>query len=272
MGRIRRRTLKGFAYVAGVALQVAAAAALTLMSAVKSTSGTTFPAIFAFLQDPYDWIKGSDWWLALLFAGIGVVGKVSRDWGGSPRVWRIIQAMLNEMQKRAFKDSDEALHFHRVTLFQHRKSRFMLRWSKGRGPRAGWLFPVARSGFTSQTSDSVFLAPDDADNAEGVAGHAWRGNGTIVNEVGVPDLGTDSSDAAIKDYADATWVSEDWVRKRLEDKKNCPRSFCGVPIEVKGKRYGVLLLDSRKPENILDPNSPLYRITALMLGELLAEA
>jgi hypothetical protein len=37
-----------------------------------------------------------------------------------------------------------------------------------------------RSGHTTQKTKTIFLAPDDAGNAEGVAGQVWASDQTII--------------------------------------------------------------------------------------------
>jgi len=117
----------------------------------------------------------------------------------------------------------------------------------------------------------VFLAPDDADAAEGVAGLAWSCNKMIpVSEL--PDLYADQTDENIRVYATRTWLSPDLVKKRLNKRYAMARSYLGIPIEVKGKRWGVLVLDSRGSDGILKPEGlryDTYKVMAKFLERLL---
>ena len=197
---------------------------------------------------------------------------------GPPWIWKAIQAVFNEFGERAFnRKDDDPVHYHRVTLFQYvqlwKLGRLWLypwRWQAGRLPWSGWLVPVARSGHTTKRCNAVFLAPDDADRAEGVAGQVWATNSQILVEE-LPALDSSSSDEVIADYATRTFVPEEWVRARLT--KPLPRSLCGVPIEVDGRIWGVLVLDSRVPKAIKPKKvSDLVDFVGIVLRHLLRRA
>jgi hypothetical protein len=50
------------------------------------------------------------------------------------------------------------------------------------------------------------------------------------------------------------------------------RSYLGIPIEVKGKRWGVVVLDSRDPNGIKPPDGvtyATYKVMAKFLERLL---
>jgi hypothetical protein len=78
----------------------------------------------------------------------------------------------------------------------------------------------------------------------------------------------------IGEYARRTWVDEEWLKARLRQKKPCARSFCGMPVEANGKRWGVIVLDSRIEDGIRNPNRywRMYRLVAVFLGTLVERA
>lgn len=155
-------------------------------------------------------------------------------------------AILGEIQDALFGDTGDDDAHHRITLFE--RVRFQLAVTqdsngKWRGPWSHWLVPMARSGHGSQITNVRFLCPDDTDNAQGVAGRAWARK----EAVGVEDLLTisrSSSEDDLHSYAESTYVSVKWVRKR----RPRARSLMGFRVEdKKGEPWGVLVIDSRSP-------------------------
>lgn len=200
-----------------------------------------------------------------------------------PWVWESVHKLLDKYRGMVFTITDQdAEHEHRLTLFRRTccllwiwpfRCRFWP-WGKRRFPWSGWLAPVERSGQTTQRTGTVFLVPDDADNVEGVAGQTWSRN-KVVHVKNLPDLSTTPTPEQIAEYARNTWVSEDWVKQRLRSGKPFSRCLYGVPIEVDGERWGVIILDSRNPDSI-KPNSPKFsanmKLLPMFLEELLKRA
>jgi len=123
-------------------------------------------------------------------------------------------------------------------------------WGRGRFIFAGWLIPVARSGHANKRCSSVFLAPDDIDYAEGIAGQTWAvgKSGNLVLPVqNLPKLTEDTQQVDREAYAQATNVSVKWVDWRIRKNKACAQSYAGRPIEVNNELWGVLVIDSRSP-------------------------
>lgn len=119
-------------------------------------------------------------------------------------------------------------------------------------------------------SSSAFWAPDDADNAQGIAGAAWAGEKTIYAE-GLPNIVAKSSDNDINTYAHQGMVTAKWLKMSLKKKPTgWPRALCGMPLEVDGKRWGAIVIDTRL-ESIPthDPIEIFYRHYAKVLGRLL---
>jgi len=202
-------------------------------------------------------------WILLpgLLLGVGVTQFVRRMIG-PPFVWETIHRLLDHVREEVFGSYIEPVHYHRVTLFKYVKWRFTWRSKGGRPRRSGWLVPVERSGHTSRQTKVAFWAPDDADLAEGVAGHTWAVRKAIWVS-SLPDLGTDMSEQAYSAYAKASWVSVEELRREAP----LARSFYGIPIEITGKPWGVIVLDSRNPTLIKDRGS--LRLLATGLGKLL---
>jgi len=188
------------------------------------------------------------WWLWPLVTLVMISARLADKkfcdrWG-----YEAVKEMLELLRERAFPSNSDPQHHHRVTLFRYRGWRVCLRaW-----PWSGWLVPVVRSGYTTQHRRTCFLAPDNADKAEGVAGRAWSTGSVVIvpdkdkNESALPALnktGRKPNDIRLlaDAYAKATYVSVDWALKNMPD----ARSFMGIPVMVKGQPWGVIVVDSR---------------------------
>ena len=192
------------------------------------------------------WVRGGDalvWLQNVAWVGIPFLilflgfAKVLRDAIGPPWVWTVVQRVLDQFQELAFADRSGPKHHHRVTLF--RIARFSKPWRRWPGRR--YLVPVARSGHATMQCSVVFRIPDSADNAEGVAGRTWAER-KVVPVSGLPAITGAVPDEVRHEYARKTWVSRKWLRAWAEP---AARSFLGIPVEVGGKPWGVIVLDSR---------------------------
>lgn len=208
-------------------------------------------------------ISWNQQWAWLLIPGfLALVGVLEffRRWIGNPRVWGIIHVALDELQDRLFGKADDELHEHRVTLFK----RVRWKWCKRQRFWHGWLVPVERSGHTTQNTDIAFMAPDKADKVEGVVGKAWaRRQPVFVNEL--PDLSGSPPDSAIREYAKKSHMNPAETKKRLP----LARSLCACPVEVKGERWGVIVVDSRKEKINKAQFRKYYKLIARVLGKTL---
>jgi len=244
----------------------------------------------AFLQQTCAWLK-SQGKVGIIIVGVlfPVCQKLSNSIG-APWVQITLRDLIEEFRKQVFarETQSDPAHYHRVTLFRRvgltsvifwfvppgfRLPPFFQRrfWNRDplRGPGSGWLVPVARSGHATKQNISVFLAPDDADNAEGVAGEVWARN-RALHKRGLPDFSGQPNEESIQEYAHGTFIPVQWVKERVEQKKPLPRSLYGMPIEIKGKLWGVLVLDSRNPNGIkADKVKQVHRMVAVMLSRLL---
>jgi hypothetical protein len=279
---MRQATVRSLAYYVFYGLQISAIAGSALLGPLLRADIEKAGQWLPILGKCLDWVQESGWWLVLGLALTIASAKVACSLIGQPWVWQALHSILDEFQKNAFRiEGNDPLHYHRVTLFRRVRFRWLLRprrsrwwpWGTKRMPWSGWLVPVLRSGHTTQRTDAAFLAPDDADNAEGIVGQTWSCRRVLFLE-NLPNLEGSPSEADIVEYAHKTWVSKALIEDRLRRRKPCARSFCGIPVEVKGKPWGAIVLDSRSGNGILnpDPNWPPYRLMSLFLGKLVEKA
>jgi hypothetical protein len=208
------------------------------------------------------------WWAmpVIYFANIGLQGvakSVSPPW-----VWETVRAILDQLQRHAFPHvQGELQQYNRVTLFKHVR----WRWAACKWPWSGWLVPVERSGYTTRKTDTAFLAPDDGDRAEGVAGRAWAESGT-VSKSNLPNVTDNSPEEDLKRYADETFISVEKLRARLKAKKRVALSLTAFPVEVKNRVWGVVVFDSRSKQPFPDEAVEVFRLVGTCLGKLLGGA
>ncbi len=170
--------------------------------------------------------------MVLISIALGGFASFLRRQIGPPWVWKYVHFLLDTFRKHVFDDEDGEVHHHRVTLFKHRRCRAW--WTFGVG--GGWLVPVERSGHTTLKRRTSFRAPDNADRAEGIAGYTWSCRRNVYVE-NLPDISKpDVSDAEIEAFASQSHCNVRWVRRRKH--RCCSRSYCGIPVEVKGERWG----------------------------------
>ena len=146
---------------------------------------------------------------------------------------------------REFADEKESDLTHRVTLFRFIEFRPSLIFTHFKLPWHGCLVPFERSGEYRLTSSTVLLASkENPDGAQGVAGVVFKKRlCEAINNL--PGIDKDSNDQTIERYAKDTNCPRKWIDERREKGAILPRSFWGIPIEVNGKIWGVLLIDSR---------------------------
>lgn len=128
---------------------------------------------------------------------------------------------------------DDPETHHRLTLFVANKKQTRLD-----------IF--ARSAEATRGSQTNFrIHADDESQCEGIAGAAWYLNTIVIvpgdNDPELPDLVNNNNETNIKQYAEKTNVSSDRVRKHIWP----ARSYAAMTIRVKGKKWGILVLDSR---------------------------
>jgi hypothetical protein len=215
-------------------------------------------------------IRNRAWWLILLFSLIGILSQLIRSRIGTNVVWQTVQYLLDQYREELFgSKDDQAQFFHRITLFKHVK----WHWGLVRWPWSGWMIPVARSGNKTRKYIAKFRASsDDPDNAEGIAGQAWA-NERPLQIYGLPDINTnDTSEDDLNEYASKGLVQVSWLQKRKKKNKNNARSMLGIPVEVKGKTWGAMVVDSRRADEILSETAlkkQKYKNLVNILGKLL---
>lgn len=201
------------------------------------------------------------WWIIVAGPIVVAAAQFVRRKYGTPWLADTINKLLTEFRDDVFaRQNNDAIDRHRVTLFRHRAFRF---------PKLslGWLEPVARSGHLTQRGITWFKAPDRADRAEGVAGRAWRCQSWIVvpnptENRQLPNIDWKSNERTISEYAESTFVTPQWVQQRRKAKRAMARSFCAIRVQVKGKPWGVLVLDSQS-ENPPDISTVSTRFSAV---------
>ncbi len=244
----------------------AAAGIAALLSASRNVVPESWPSL---AETTVLWVRGFAGWplfLCVVYSAVafGVSARLE-----PPRTWRAVHGFLDDLRDYFFKGTEGPLHEHRVTLLRWKKWTWNVWvWSirKKRWPWSGWLVPVARSGHTTQRSWTRFLAPQNHPaSAEGFAGQVWASNRTLVIN-GLPNLHDSPSEDDIDRYARGSFASVGWIKQRLQQKKPCARSFCGMPVEVNNELWGVIVIDSQIEE--LPDSSELREIYGL-LGRLL---
>lgn len=238
-----------------------------ILAACSKADPSHIPREWAGLAVIVAWLKNWSPVLAPALGGVAGVCALLRKQIGEPWVWSAIHEFLNNYRDYVFAaEASDPKDHHRVTLFRH------VKWYQWpciiRRTLDSHLMPVERSGHMTQRSDTVFRAPDDPSRTQGVAGQTWRVFQTVtINEL--PDLHADGSQANINEYARRTWNKPEWVRMRLQKNKQLARSFCGIPIRVKGKEWGLIIIDSRSSTAIQRNSNGVYDLMGRTLGKLL---
>jgi hypothetical protein len=118
----------------------------------------------------------------------------------------------------------------------------------------------------TQKISVCFWAPDNGDQAEGIAGQTLAQD-VILQVEDLPDVsGMNVKEADLRSYAERTFVNVEWLRSE----KSTARALIGIPVKVKGEPWGVIVVDSRATripnrENVIQS----YELIAKVLGEVL---
>lgn len=258
------RTEKIFKFV-----QIVGTFLLTVLGAVlyaKPEDYDSWPTFKTFLEFDRDYAF-------LVIPGITIlVGAATffKTHFGTNNTWNTVSSLLEEYKKAITEESEifqsEADYCLRITLYKY----VGWRWAFCVFPFTGWMVPIARTGHTTISwRIPRFCTPvASPDNAQGVAGQVYVQK-KIIPVYDLPDLNTDTSDGAYKDYATRGFVTVEWLKKR---QSHTSRALLGVPIEVKNKPWGALVIDSRKPDEIVTKevlDTTQYKMLANVLGKLL---
>lgn len=193
---------------------------------------------------------------------IGALGALAS--GIDPWKWRVVQSCLDEFRDSVFASKSHKNDFnysHRVTLFRLQNGcirMFKPWWRK-------WLVPIARSGTVTKATKSIFRFSDNPNEIEGVVGKAWCLTGWYI----VEDLPLPSADMSLEqkaDYYTKTNITVDTAIKM----NYTARSYAATKVEVKGKPWGVLVLDSAKEKiPITSKLNPPFRLLASAVSPIL---
>lgn len=280
---MRRKSIRKLLYTTGSWANVAAIILAILgVSTEVDSSRSPYSSWPAVILRAIDYLN--DWSLLLytLVIAMLIYGPLARK-AGDPWIWEKIHYLVDGMRDRLWEDFETArMDEHRVTLFQRKSFILFLRrygasmvWPYGHGvhPWSGWLVPILRSGHTAQVSRSIFLAPSGGTShkVEGVVGKAWASKSTII----INDLMEIRQDSALrtkKAYATKTFCDVSVVNRYLDQNRTPPRSIGAIPIEVHGKIWGALVLDSQDPRGVTDENTNQFKLTTNLIGQLLEKA
>lgn len=198
-------------------------------------------------------LRGQEWWIVPLTIVLAGLCHFARKYLGPPWVWDTIHSTIGYFRDDVFdKVQNPTEDHHRVTLFRYHKR---WRWSLCKWPWSGWLVAVARSGHQTQAKRPAFRAPDSSDDSQGVAGLAWgMKDWQFVPKKGespLPDVLGDQTEENMQTYAERTNVKVRWLKHEIHKDKHPAMSFAAFRVQVKGKPWGVIVLDSREPEGIV---------------------
>lgn len=212
-------------------------ASVTAFVTSKSDPGKFPKWLGSALGSEVSWVKDQAAWLIpfllLILPLLTWLRKARGD-----EVQSDVHSLLEQIRNVVFKNVRvEHEQHNRVTLFRHRRF-YLWRW-----PFFGeWLIPEQRSGTSKRKTSSIFRVCDDGEKCEGIAGWAWSKNAAVYVG-GLPDMrNKNCSSAEIQTYAERTCIDP----KVLAASKNRPQgcSFYGIPVEVSGRKWGVLVIDS----------------------------
>jgi hypothetical protein len=264
---MRRYGLRDKAYGAVGVLGIGLGIVIALIAAITKIDPKNLSSNWSGLGSFAQWCK--DWsplLVPVMTFGLGIC-VFMRKWIGAPWVWAAIHDHMNTFCETLFvAHAGDPPDHHRITLFKAFEC-----WEYPcclERPLEKRLMPVERSGHMTQRSKTSFCVPDKAVTVEGVAGQAYRMRKTVIVN-NLPSLAVSSPAADIQEYAQKTWISEKWLRDRLNNGERLARSFCGIPVSVKGKVWGVIIIDSMAPNGVGDQDSRVYDLLGRSLCKLL---
>lgn len=213
--------------------------------------------------------------LLLLWALIEIAHWLKNQ-RGRPKEKELIKFILNQYRDKAFniQPGDSEDH-HRVTLFKYKKRHIQFRsshWRRADGfiGRLQQLLPHSclvmflRSGRLSQDTNVVFPVYDESDKANGWAAHVWS-----TGCAGLVDHLPDTETGGAEEYAARTKSNISVVKRYLAAKRRMPRAIAAIPVEVHGVAWGVLVLDSRRPDGLSNDSIDNFKITVAAIQKIL---
>lgn len=186
---------------------------------------------------------------------LGVVAKIAQEYLNPESKIRL-KATLDAFFEAFFADAPESVRYtNRATLFKANSKRTE-------------LVPYCRSGTQYQKGIQSFQVNDNNEYAnEGIAGQAWFRNTTVGvhNLSECPNPWTDT-DQKCQKYAQEGLLPLSKA-KGLHVKS---RSILATPVrDFHGNQWGVLVLDSRKPNGVDPQKENLIKAFVATLGKML---
>lgn len=188
---------------------------------------------------------------------------------GPKHSWQVIEAILEEQRNLLFGHlHDEPEHNHKATLYMWKRILWLQprTWLDG-----GYLVAVARCGERKRKGIPNFRAPmNNPGLAEGVVGRAWQIKHPVYRPADssrcLPDLNVQHpTDSDFERYAKETFMNVAWVKKRWYEARQAnigtALSYGAWPIEVSGRNWGILVIDSTHPDkiNVSKNNTKLFK-------------
>jgi hypothetical protein len=200
----------------------------------------------------------------LLVGVLNAIAIVARilEWVWGTESKQRVKAILNVLDDVCFKSTPREERFHnRVTLF--RKSAY-LRWRHR-------LVGFCRAGDNYQQKIPSFVVDaNEQRRNKGFSGQAWfRDSTLVVNDL--PEVPSDPENwdpesPACQEYCNGGFLDHDQAAQ-LRVKS---RSILATPVrDLRGNRWGVLVVDSRDPGMIDDRKKDLAESIATALGKML---
>ncbi|MCX5590894.1 hypothetical protein [Alcaligenes endophyticus] len=254
--------------------------AVALLSWCNGLDGTEAwlanrPNVFAFIER----IQIISFWLYVICWSVFIWAVIYKR-KGDPWLVEKLQFILDRYQEGAFNaEAGTPKDHNRVTLFRHQKGFFVRHWSAKSGlwpwgdyhPFSSFLVPVLRSGHISKKTAIAFHVSDASDKTEGIAGMAWScGEALCVTDL--PEMIAVSGVRQKNTYAEKTYCDKRMIEDYINRKRNMPRSIVAIPVERKGKIWGVVVADSRSPKGVTESAVENYRLTVALIGHLLERA
>lgn len=234
------------------------------------------------------------WIQVPLFAGLASVLALAKKQASISIQLRLIHELLNDFHGQVF-ERGVSLAENRVTLFKHEnewlhvveRSHHLTRKSRARFRVLDSGEPEGIAGQAWVTKAIVYVShlPNISPSNEKVQSmpfwaktrvHCceWLGriwfldffwpvwwSHRVLSEV---------ERKACKQYADRSWISPEKAEKSLRRRKALPRAMCGIPVEVSGKPWGVIVIDSRRESLPTEEQiDKFYRAHSKMLERLI---
>ena len=102
-------------------------------------------------------------------------------------------------------------------------------------------------------------------------GKAWASKTTIIVD-SLKEIRQNSAIKTKKTYANKTFCDVSIVDRYLAQNRTPPRSVGAIPIEVHGKIWGALVLDSQEPDGVTEEKTNQFKLTTELIGQLLEKA